>query len=153
MNKFWCVDQDSHAAHLFSFPLKGSFLLKGHIMLFCLFQPINDVQSGTAILNDAKVWHNEVRVCSTNPCGLYVMVLNVSSLSVFWNLIPPVCHSVIGFSISSSGWCVWTGQSEQSKLLEARQELKQSVSDRGQNPGKNRVLYEETDEIFEHQNI
>ncbi len=35
--------------------------------------------------------------------------------------------------------CVWTGQSEQSKPLEAGQELKQSVSDRGKNPGKNRA--------------
>ncbi len=48
--------------------------------------------------------------------------------------------------------CVWTGQSEQSKPLEAGQELKQSVSDRGKNPGKNSSrLYEKTNEFFEHQ--
>ncbi len=33
--------------------------------------------------------------------------------------------------------CVWTSQSEQNKPSEAGQELKQSVSDRGKNPGKN----------------
>ncbi len=32
------------------------------------------LQSRIAILNDAKVWNNEVRVCSSNPSGLFLMV-------------------------------------------------------------------------------
>ncbi len=76
-------------------------------MLFCLFQTRNDVTKSVAVLNDVKVWNNDVKVCSSNPCGLFLMALNAPFSSVFLNLRPLVCHSVLGFSIGSSGRCVF----------------------------------------------
>ncbi len=52
---------------------------------------------------------HEVRVCSRNPCGLFLMALNV--LISFLNLRPLVCHSVLGFSTCSFGRCVFANQS------------------------------------------
>ncbi len=117
-------------------------VLKGVILGFFVSNNLQMIlQSQIAVLNDAKVWDNEVRVCS-NPCGLFLKTLNAPFSSVFCfflNLRPLVCHTVLGFSVGSSGRCVWTGQSEQTKPFEAGLQLKQSVSDRDKNPGKNRA--------------
>ncbi len=82
--------------------------IKGNILCFSVsFNLQMMLQSQTAVLNDTKVWNNEVRVCSSNPCGLFVMALNAPFSSVFFNLRPLICHSVLGFSIGSSGRCVF----------------------------------------------
>ncbi len=65
------------------------------------------LKSKIGVLNDAKIWTNEVRVCSSNPCGLFVTALNAPFSSVFLNLRPLVCHGMLGFSIGSSGRCVF----------------------------------------------
>ncbi len=95
--------------------------LKGTYYAFLSLQPINDVTK-------LDLQNNEVRVCSTNPPRLFVKALNALFSSVFlffFNLRPLVSHSVLGFPIGSSGVCVFEhAQSEQSKPLEAGQELK-----------------------------
>ncbi len=116
-------------------------VLKGVILCFSVFFNVQMMlQSQIAILNDVKVWNNEVRVCSSNPCGLFLMALNAPFSSVFLKsqtTSKSLCAGLLYWFI----WkvCVWTGQSEYSKLLEAEQELKQSVSDKDKNPGKNRA--------------
>ncbi len=65
------------------------------------------LQSWIAVFNDVKVWNNEVRVRSSNPCGLFLMALNAPFSSVFLNLKPLVCHNVLGFSIGLSERCVF----------------------------------------------
>ncbi len=51
-----------------------------YIMLFCLFQPINDVTKSDCLF---KRWNNEVRVCGSNPCGVFLMALNAPLSPVF----------------------------------------------------------------------
>ncbi len=55
----------------------------GHIMLFCLFQPINDVTKLDCSFKWRQVWNNEVGVCSNKPCGLFLMALKAPLSSVF----------------------------------------------------------------------
>ncbi len=59
-------------------------------MLFCLFQPINDVTkfavTKIAVVNDAKVYNNEVGVRSSNPRGLFLMALNAPLPSFFFKI-------------------------------------------------------------------
>ncbi len=52
-------------------------------MLFCVFQPISDVTKWDCCFNDATVLNNEVRACSSNPYGLFLMALNALFSLVF----------------------------------------------------------------------